>query len=855
MTDVDPAGEGDRDLPATLVMALERACDRFEAAWKAGRRPRLEDYLGEMPEAGQPALVRELLLLDVALRRDRGERPTAEEYRARFPGHGDLIDEVFREAPKPHSGPPQRTRRRRRAADPAREAGRNLLFGVLALQNDFISRDDLVAAFAVWVADKARPLGQVLVDRGALDEARRALLEALAGEHLQQHGGDPAASLAAVSSLGSVRDDLGQLADPDLQASLSTATSRATVAGGAAEATASYAGTSTGGGGRFRILRPHAQGGLGQISVALDEELHREVALKELQPRHAADPTSRSRFVQEAEITGGLEHPGIVPVYGLGHYDDGRPFYAMRFIKGDSLKDAIVRFHEADRGSGRDPGERAVALQKLLRRYLDVCDAIAYAHSRGVLHRDLKPGNIMVGQYGETLVVDWGLAKLVGRAESAAEVSESTLHPASTSGLAETLPGSMIGTPAYMSPEQAAGDLGRIGRASDVYSLGATLYALLTGKPPIESPDVGEVLRRVQAGEIPSPRQVNPRIPPALESICRKAMALRPEQRFASPRALAHDIERWLADEPVAAHPERWTTKSWRWARRHPTWSMWIVATGLTDCVVLLVLLTILSFERLVNLDDRSGAFIGRLTILLLVSPLLVALASQVGGMIGMLCGAALGMAKRRTQTMALRGATLGVKSSLILASACILLSIMATLGLWAMAHNKPLGQRITLEEDPYSFTVSSYYKQLSQCLATSPSPRNRDPAEAVRLASLAVKTYPSNPFNWGTLGVAQYHAGNWDGAITALGRAMEGYPYNGSLAPLLRPSRAEVVEELFLAMAYYQKGNHSKAREWYDHSVSRKGKVIEAPLNRDYEFINLSSLRAEARELIDGIN
>ena len=165
---------------------------------------------------------------------------------------------------------------------------------------------------------------------------------------------------------------------------------------------------------RYRILRPHAEGGLGAVFVANDEELHREVALKEILERHAHNTENRLRFLLEAEVTGGLEHPGIVPVYGLGQYEDGRPYYAMRFIRGESLKSAITQFHLAD-NPDRDPGERALSLRRLLTHFVDVCEAIAYAHSRGVLHRDLKPANVMLGKYGETLVVDWGLAKPLGR--------------------------------------------------------------------------------------------------------------------------------------------------------------------------------------------------------------------------------------------------------------------------------------------------------------------------------------------------------------------------------------------------------------------------------------------------------
>ena len=201
---------------------------------------------------------------------------------------------------------------------------------------------------------------------------------------------------------------------------------------------------------------------------------------------------------------------------------------------------------------------------------MDVCNAIDYAHSRGVIHRDIKPANIILGKHGETLVVDWGLAKPMGRAEPGTESGERLLMPSSASGSSETLPGSALGTPAYMSPEQAEGQLDRLGPRSDVYSLGATLYCLLTGQPPFAG-DVVDVIRAVQNGEFRPPRQLDPSIDPALEAICLKAMAHRPEDRYASSRALADDLDRWMADEPVTAWREPFSRRARRWAQRNRT--------------------------------------------------------------------------------------------------------------------------------------------------------------------------------------------------------------------------------------------------------------------------------------------
>lgn len=349
---------------------------------------------------------------------------------------------------------------------------------------------------------------------------------------------------------------------------------------------------------RYRSLRPHAKGGLGEVFLALDEELGREVALKEIQSRHADRPESRARFLVEAEVTGGLEHPGIVPVYGLGQYADGRPYYAMRFIRGRTLKDAIEAYHDSE-AHKCDPGERALELRALLNRLIDVCNALAYAHTRGVLHRDIKPANIMLGGFGETLVVDWGLAKTLDRPDAPREGELGPLRPlsAGASGTG-TMYGSTVGTPNFMSPEQASGALDQLGPASDVYSIGATLYTILTGRPPFHEPQLALLLSKVREGLFPRPRTINRQVPPALEAICLKAMARLPEDRYPNARALADDLEHWLADEPVSVYREPWTARLARWARRHKTLVTTAVALVLTALVALAIGTVLIKSEQ-----------------------------------------------------------------------------------------------------------------------------------------------------------------------------------------------------------------------------------------------------------------
>ena len=240
------------------------------------------------------------------------------------------------------------------------------------------------------------------------------------------------------------------------------------------------------------------------------------MAIKTIKQPYIHDPVSRERFLLEAEITGLLEHPGIVPVYSMGRDHEHRPYYAMRLIKGETLKEAIRRFHQADATPGRVNRWHSLELRQLLGRFVAVCNTVAYAHSRGVIHRDLKPDNVLLGPYGETLVADWGLAKVVGRTDPqgpigpthADDTSEPTIRP-EAAGMDPTR--GALGTPQYGTSRP--GDTDRIGPASDIYSLGAILYRILTGRPPVAKDRVEVMLEHARDGDFPRPGQVRKDIP------------------------------------------------------------------------------------------------------------------------------------------------------------------------------------------------------------------------------------------------------------------------------------------------------------------------------------------------------
>lgn len=356
---------------------------------------------------------------------------------------------------------------------------------------------------------------------------------------------------------------------------------------------------------RFTVLRGHAQGGLGKVSIARDEKLKREVAFKEIRPDRLS-PQARKRFLTEAEITGQLEHPGIVPVYSLQEDASGKPSYTMRFIQGRTLDEAIKAYHAAP-----DP----LAFHDLLQRFIAVCKTVAYAHSKGIIHRDLKPANIMLGEYGETLVLDWGLAKRTGEQgrmpEDAAGSANAPAEEPTTPGTSgstqlvvqgetpDTQQGEVLGTPAFMAPEQARGEIDQLGPATDVYALGVILYQLLTNQLPYQG-SMFDILVQVKEGIAPpSPAAVQRAAPKPLAAACLKAMSPGMTDRYASAVDLAKEIERYLADEPVSAHAEPLAVRARRWLRRHRVVAASIVV-GLTVAVPLLTigLFVIDSFRR-----------------------------------------------------------------------------------------------------------------------------------------------------------------------------------------------------------------------------------------------------------------
>jgi tetratricopeptide (TPR) repeat protein len=315
--------------------------------------------------------------------------------------------------------------------------------------------------------------------------------------------------------------------------------------------------------GRYVLKRFHAKGGMGEIWMAEDPDIGRPVALKRMR---AERPEQVHRFRVEAQVTGQLEHPGVVPVHELGVSDAGQNFYAMKFVQGRTLKSEVEEYHN-QKAAGRASDVEQV---RLLQIFLSLCQTVAYAHSRGVLHRDLKPENVMLGEFGETILLDWGIAKVIGQPEQDPDAGRTTfIQPEQGAEGTETRAGAIMGTPSYMAPEVAAGKNDEVDFRSDVYLLGATLYEMLTARPPRSASSLRELVKKAREETPERVRTIDPLIPKALDAICFKAMAQAQRDRYQSARELADDVQRYLAGEPVAAYPEGFWGRAWRWAKRH----------------------------------------------------------------------------------------------------------------------------------------------------------------------------------------------------------------------------------------------------------------------------------------------
>jgi serine/threonine protein kinase/tetratricopeptide (TPR) repeat protein len=413
------ASPNDGSLPLSQAQRLNEVCDRFERAWRAGPRPNIEDYLGDTPEPDRAALLRELIALDMAYRRQAGEQPQPDVYRDRFP---------------------------------------------------FVS----------------------------------VLARVTSGDPLAT---TPEAPAAATTSLPNVPG--------------------------------------------YELLRELGRGGMGVVYLARQLRLNRLVALKMVLAGEHARPDDLLRFLAEAEAIAQLQHPHIVQIYEVGQHA-GLPFFALEYLDGGSLAHKL-------QGTPLPAREAAQLVETL-------AQAVQAAHARGIIHRDLKPANVLLDQEGRPKISDFGLAKRLDAGP----------------GLTQT--GLILGTPSYMAPEQAEGKGKEVGPAADVYALGATLYELLTGRPPFKAATPMETVRQVLEEEPVSPRRLQPGLARDLETICLTCLHKEPTRRYPTAEALAEDLRRYRQGEPITARPVGSGERLVKWVRRRPA------GAGLLAALLLLVL-------------------------------------------------------------------------------------------------------------------------------------------------------------------------------------------------------------------------------------------------------------------------
>ncbi len=357
---------------------------------------------------------------------------------------------------------------------------------------------------------------------------------------------------------------------------------------------------------RYTHIKTIGLGGVGAVLSAYEPELNREVAIKILRPAFRNKADSLKRFVREARATAHIEHPNIVPVHQLGVFSDNGVFFSMKKVDGRDLRSVIRKLSE-----GNKEFLKKYTKRQLLQIFVSIGNGVAYAHSKGIIHRDLKPANIMLGDYGEVMVTDWGLVKYHSEKDSSREEWHVDLDPDfSTVGHGDamsTILGSVSGTPAYMAPEQADGRTEDIDEQTDLYSLGAILYSMLTWQTaPFESPmTTNQVLKNVVSGNFKRPRKRAPKrkISRDLEAICLKAMARKKKDRYKSVERLVRDVKDYLEGYPVAAYRGSLARRLFKIIRRRPL----IPSAAVVACFTFLGVIGVLYFEnesRISNLKN-----------------------------------------------------------------------------------------------------------------------------------------------------------------------------------------------------------------------------------------------------------
>jgi serine/threonine protein kinase/formylglycine-generating enzyme required for sulfatase activity len=448
------------------------------------------------------------------------------------------------------------------AGTPVVSSAEDLLFGRLAILNGFIDQECLERAIHHQERIQSKSLADLLVECDAITKDEREAIERLSRTHRARHGNDPQKSLASLSLAPTVTHNKPPATD--------------TVQGPQAPPDHTHA---KGMFGDYQLLGEIARGGMGVVYKARQGKLNRLVALKMIRAGELADAEHVRRFYAEAEAAAKLDHPGIVAIYEVGALN-GQHFYSMAFVEGSSLNDRVKQ-------DGPLSPRRAAELMR------SVALAVQFAHDKGIVHRDIKPQNILLDEREQPRVADFGLAKQV---QASAEL---------------TAEGQIMGTPSYMPPEQAAGAIRNIGPASDVYSLGATLYFLLTGRPPFQTASTAETIRQVIESGPVSPRNLNAAIPRDLETICLKCLHKEPSKRYATAAQLADDLQRWLAGQPILARRVGPCERGWLWCKRRP------VVAGLAAALVIVTTVgTWVAVER--QNDVYAEGLVGRL----LASPL-----------------------------------------------------------------------------------------------------------------------------------------------------------------------------------------------------------------------------------------